>query len=70
VALVERVLPGWSILLAITEHRSMANVHSEQLGTTGKWYDAGKACTAPLAILVAMLKAKIAEEATRVTPSE
>jgi hypothetical protein len=61
VALAERALPGFSILMAVNPGKAMANIHSAPLGVNGKWFPAGRNKTLPLAICSATIRAKIAE---------
>lgn len=64
VALMERVLPGWSFLMAWNGQRSIANVHVAPLGTNQLWARAGEGSTPALALCTALVRALIARAET------
>ena len=58
-ALAERVLPGWSFLMAITPERTLCSPSTAPLGNhQAVWTEQAAAATPALALCIAVLKAK------------
>lgn len=58
IALCERVLPGWSVLLAITPNVAVCDVHTKPLGEPdGKWPGHAQAPKPATALCIALLRA-------------
>lgn len=66
-ALIERELPGWSILMAANPDKACADIHTAPLGVVGLWPAHGSALTAPLALCAAFCLAKVALAETEQT---
>ena len=62
VALVERVRPGFSVLLAWNPERAICNVHPKPLGDMQQWAPVGEAKTPALALLAALLSSMEAND--------
>ncbi len=56
-ALIKEVLPGWSVLMAITPEKTVCDVHEKPLGTVGKWTGHASHKSPALALCLALLSA-------------
>lgn len=59
--LVKEMLPGWSVLLAITPTKTVCDIHSKPLGdAAGTWPGHAEASTPPPAVLLGLFRALVA----------